>query len=146
MGIYVQRLVAATDSFPLLAVPFFILVGSIMNHAGITRRLLVLAEALVGHWRGGLAQANVALSALMGGLSASANADAAMEAKMLGPEMVRRGYSPAFVAAITACSAIITPILPPGIGPSSTGSWPMSRSAGSSSAASSRGSFCAWPS
>ncbi len=116
MGIYVQRLVAATDSFPLLAVPFFILVGTIMNHAGITRRLLVLAEALVGHWRGGLAQANVALSTMMGGLSASANADAAMQAKMLGPEMVARGYQPAFVAAITACSAVVTPIIPPGIG------------------------------
>jgi tripartite ATP-independent transporter DctM subunit len=116
MGIYVQRLVAATDSFPLLAVPFFILVGTIMNHAGITRRLLVLAEALVGHWRGGLAHANVVLSTLMGGLSASANADAAMQAKMLGPEMVGRGYQPAFVAAITACSAVVTPIIPPGIG------------------------------
>jgi tripartite ATP-independent transporter DctM subunit len=116
MGIYVQRLVAAADSFPLLAVPFFILVGTIMNHAGITRRLLVLAEALVGHWRGGLAHANVALSTMMGGLSASANADAAMQAKMLGPEMVQRGYQPAFVAAITACSAVVTPIIPPGIG------------------------------
>ena len=116
MGIYVQRLVAATDSYPLLAVPFFILVGTIMNHAGITRRLLVLAEALVGHWRGGLAHANVALSTMMGGLSASANADAAMQAKMLGPEMVARGYKPAFVAAITACSAVVTPIIPPGIG------------------------------
>ncbi len=116
MGIFVQRLVAATDSYPLLAVPFFILVGTIMNHAGITRRLLVLAEALVGHWRGGLAHANVALSTMMGGLSASANADAAMQAKMLGPEMVARGYQPAFVAAITACSAVVTPIIPPGIG------------------------------
>jgi tripartite ATP-independent transporter DctM subunit len=116
MGIFVQRLVAATDSYPLLAVPFFILVGTIMNHAGITRRLLVLAEALVGHWRGGLAHANVALSTMMGGLSASANADAAMQAKMLGPEMVSRGYQPAFVAAITACSAVVTPIIPPGIG------------------------------
>lgn len=116
MGIYVQRLVAATDSFPLLAVPFFILVGTIMNHAGITRRLLVLAEALVGHWRGGLAHANVALSTMMGGLSASANADAAMQAKMLGPEMVGRGYQPPFVAAVTACSAVVTPIIPPGIG------------------------------
>ena len=114
--IFVQRLAAATDSFPLLAVPFFILAGSIMNHAGITRRLMTLAEALVGHWRGGLAQANVVLATLMGGLSASANADAAMQAKMLGPEMVKRGYHPSFVAAITASAAVITPIIPPGIG------------------------------
>jgi tripartite ATP-independent transporter DctM subunit len=116
IGIYVQRLVAATDSFPLLAVPFFILAGSIMNHAGITRRLMTLAEALVGHWRGGLAQANILMATLMGGLSASANADAAMQSKMLGPEMVKRGYAPAFVAAITACAAVVTPIIPPGIG------------------------------
>ena len=116
IDIFVQRLVAATDSFPLLAVPFFILAGTIMNYAGITRRLMALAEALVGHWVGGLAQANVVMATLMGGLSASANADAAMQAKMLGPEMVARGYHPAFVAAITACAAVITPIIPPGIG------------------------------
>lgn len=116
ISLYVQKLAAATESFPLLAVPFFILAGSIMNFAGITKRLMVLADALVGHWVGGLAQANIILATLMGGLSASANADAAMQAKMLGPEMIRRGYSPAFAAAITACSAVITPIIPPGIG------------------------------
>jgi tripartite ATP-independent transporter DctM subunit len=116
IDIFVQRFVAATDSFPLLAVPFFILAGTIMNYAGITRRLMALAEALVGHWVGGLAQANVALATMMGGLSASANADAAMQAKMLGPEMIKRGYHGPFVAAITACAAVITPIIPPGIG------------------------------
>ncbi len=113
---FVQKLVQVTDSFPLLAVPFFICAGSIMNHAGITRRLLTLADALVGHWVGGLGQANVVLATLMGGLSASANADAAMQAKMLGPEMVKRGYSAGFAAAITACAAVVTPIIPPGIG------------------------------
>lgn len=116
MQIYVQKLAQATDSFPLLAVPFFIFAGVIMNHAGITRRLLVFADALVGHMAGGLAQANVLLSTLMGGLSASANADAAMQSKMLGVDMIRRGYSPAVAAAVTACSAVITPIIPPGIG------------------------------
>lgn len=116
IGIYVQKIVSVTESFPLLAVPFFILAGSIMNHAGITRRLMNLADALVGHWRGGLAQANIVLATLMGGLSASANADAAMQAKMLGPEMVRRGYAPGFVAAVTASAAVVTPIIPPGIG------------------------------
>ncbi|MDF1585850.1 TRAP transporter large permease [Marinimicrococcus flavescens] len=116
IGIYVQKIVSVTESFPLLAVPFFILAGSIMNHAGITRRLMALADALVGHWRGGLAQANIVLATLMGGLSASANADAAMQAKMLGPEMVRRGYAPGFVAAVTAGAAVVTPIIPPGIG------------------------------
>ena len=116
LRVFVQKFVQVTDSFPLLAVPFFICAGSIMNHAGITRRLLNLADALVGHLAGGLAQANVVLATLMGGLSASANADAAMQAKMLGPEMVRRGYSAGFAAAITACAAVITPIIPPGIG------------------------------
>jgi len=114
--VFVQKFVQATDSFPLLAVPFFICAGAIMNHAGITRRLLNLADALVGHMVGGIAQANVVLATLMGGLSASANADAAMQAKMLGPEMVRRGYPAGFAAAITACAAVITPIIPPGIG------------------------------
>ncbi len=114
--IFVQRLVSSTESFPLLAVPFFIFAGTIMNYAGITRRLLNFADALVGHTIGGLAQVNVLLATLMGGLSASANADAAMQAKMLGSEMVRRGYAPGFAAAVTACSAVITPIIPPGIG------------------------------
>ncbi|RYY54834.1 MAG: TRAP transporter large permease subunit, partial [Comamonadaceae bacterium] len=116
LRVFVQKFVQSTDSFPLLAVPFFICAGSIMNRAGITRRLLGLADALVGHMVGGIAQANVVLATLMGGLSASANADAAMQAKMLGTEMVRRGYAPGFAAAITACASVITPIIPPGIG------------------------------
>lgn len=116
LRMFVQKFVQATDSFPLLAIPFFVCAGSIMNHAGITGRLLALADALVGHMMGGIAQANVVLATLMGGLSASANADAAMQAKMLGPEMVRRGYSAGFAAAITACASVITPIIPPGIG------------------------------
>lgn len=116
LQMFVQKLAQASDSFPLLAIPFFICAGAIMNQAGITRRLLNLADALVGHHVGGMAQANVVLATLMGGLSASANADAAMQAKMLGTEMVKRGYSAGFAAAITACAAVITPIIPPGIG------------------------------
>lgn len=116
LEIFAQRILAPTDSFPLLAVPFFILAGSIMNQAGITRRLMALADALVGHMVGGLAQANIVLATLMGGLSASANAEAAMQSKMLGPEMIRRGYSGGFTAAVIACAAVITPIIPPGIG------------------------------
>lgn len=116
LELFTQRLISPSDSFPLLAVPFFTLAGVIMNHAGITRRLMSLAEALVGHMIGALAQVNVLVSTLMGGLSASATADAAMDAKMLGPQMIRRGYSPAFTAAISSCSAVITPIIPPGVG------------------------------
>lgn len=116
LPIYAQRLASTSFSFPLLAIPMFTLVGVIMNHAGITRRLLDLAEALVGHMIGAIAQANIVLATLMGGLSASGYAEAAMQAKMLGTEMVRRGYPPSFSAAIVASSSVITPIIPPGLG------------------------------
>jgi tripartite ATP-independent transporter DctM subunit len=116
IDIFFQKMVAATDSYPLLAVPFFVLAGSLMNAAGITRRLLHLADALVGHLTGALAQACTVLATLLGGLTASSSADAAMLAKLFGPEMVRRGYSAAFAAAITSSAAIITALIPPGIG------------------------------
>jgi tripartite ATP-independent transporter DctM subunit len=111
-----QRVVASTDSFPLLALPFFVLAGSIMNAAGITHRLLNLAEAFVGHFVGGLAQINVLLATMLGGLTASANADAAMLAKMLGPTMVKRGYSAGFAAASVAFASTIVAMIPPSIG------------------------------
>ncbi len=114
--IFVQRLVAVTHSFPLLAVPLFVMTGVVMNYAGITKRMMNFAESLTGHWRGGLAQVNVLLSTLMGGVSGSANADAAMQSKVLVPEMTRRGYDPAFSTAVTASSSIISVIIPPGIG------------------------------
>lgn len=116
LGVYIQRMVSVTHSFPLLAVPFFILAGVLMNHAGITKRLMNLADVLVGHMIGGLAQVNVLLSTLMGGMSGSANADAAVQSKIIVPEMTKRGYAPGFSAAITACSSVIAPIIPPGIG------------------------------
>ena len=112
----VQRAVAVTHSFPLLAVPLFVMTGIVMNKAGITRRMMGFAEAMTGHWRGGLAQINVLMSTLLGGVAGSANADAAMQSKMLVPEMARRGYDLGFSSAVTACSAIISVIIPPGIG------------------------------
>jgi tripartite ATP-independent transporter DctM subunit len=115
-NIFVQKMVTATDSYPLLAIPFFVLAGAIMNKAGITRRLLALADAMVGHLTGALAQMCTVLATLLGGLTASSSADAAMLAKVLGPEMVRSGYSPAFAAVITSCSAIIASLIPPSIG------------------------------
>jgi tripartite ATP-independent transporter DctM subunit len=114
--LFVQRFVSATESFPLLAVPFFILAGIVMNEAGITRRMMALADVFAGHMVGGLARVNVLLSTLMGGMSGSANADAAMQSTTLVPEMARRGYDRAFAAAVTAFSAIITAVIPPGIG------------------------------
>ena len=70
-AVFVQKIVSSTHSFPLLAVPFFITAGVVMNHAGITKRLMVLADALTGHLNGGLAHVNIVLSTLMGGLSGS---------------------------------------------------------------------------
>ena len=116
VDVFFQKMVAVTESYPLLAVPFFVLAGSLMNAAGITRRLLHLADALVGHLTGALAQACTVLATLLGGLTASSSADAAMLSKLFGPEMVRRGYSAAFAAAITSSAAIITALIPPGIG------------------------------
>lgn len=111
-----QRMIACSESFPLMAVPFFIAVGSVMNYSGISTRLLDLVNMLCGHWQGGLAQVNVLLSTLMGGISGSGNADAAMQSKILVPQMVKRGMTPNFSAAVTATSAVIAPIIPPGIG------------------------------
>lgn len=116
LSIFAQRLMSSSESFPLLAIPMFTLAGVIMNHSGITKRLLNLAETMVGHMAGGLAQTNIVLATLMGFESGSGNADAAMQSKMLGTEMIRRGYKPAFAAAIVAASAVITPIIPPGLG------------------------------
>ncbi len=116
MSIGVQKIASMSQSFPLLAVPFFVLAGSLMNAAGITRRLLHLADALVGHLTGALAQACTVLATLLGGLTASSSADAAMLSKLFGPEMVGRGYSAAFAAAITSSAAVITALIPPGIG------------------------------
>lgn len=111
----VQSLVNATQPFPLITIPLFLLAGEIMNVSGITRRMMDFASALTGHMPGGLAQVNVVVSTLKGGMSGSANADAAMDAKMLVPEMTRRGYDPAFSSAITATSAFTAAMLPPSI-------------------------------
>ncbi|MDG2942701.1 TRAP transporter large permease [Exercitatus varius] len=115
MVILIQRLAGGLESVTLLAIPFFIMAGVFMNHTGISERLLKFCEVLTGHMNGGLAQVNVALSTLMGGLSGSNIADAAMNSKLLVPQMVARGYSASFSAAVTAAGSLITPIIPPGI-------------------------------
>ncbi len=112
----IQVSVSQAQNFALLAVPMFILAGNLMNGAGITRRLLDLSNVLVGHMRGSLAQVNVLLSTLMGGVSGSCIADCAMETRMLGPEMIRRGYSKGYTVAVNVWTSLITPIIPPGIG------------------------------
>lgn len=114
--ILVQRMLTGVESIPLLAVPFFVCAGVFMNSAGVTKRVMQFAMVLTGRLRGGLAQVNVMLSTLMGGLSGSNLADAAMSAKMIVPEMERHGYSKPFSTVVTATSALITPLIPPGIG------------------------------
>ncbi|OLQ89781.1 C4-dicarboxylate ABC transporter [Vibrio ponticus] len=115
MMMLVQRLAGGLESVTLLAIPFFVMAGVFMNHSGISQRLLKFSEVLTGHMSGGLAQVNVVLSTLMGGLSGSNIADAAMSSKLLVPQMVARGYSASFSSAVTAASSLITPIIPPGI-------------------------------
>ena len=110
-----QKLIANCESSSLLAVPFFITAGAFMNYSGISEKLLEFADGLVGHLTGGLGHVNVLLSTLMGGISGSGAADCAMECKVLVPEMLKYGYSKPYSAAITASTACITPIIPPGI-------------------------------
>ena len=116
LTVAMQRMYGATQSFPLLAVPFFILAGNLMNITGITDRLLTFARLLTGWMVGGLAQVSIVLSALMGGISGSAVADAAMESRLLGPAMARRGYATGFTASVIAFSSVITATIPPSIG------------------------------
>ena len=111
-----QKMVTATQSFPLLAVPFFIFAGNLMNATGITDRLVRFARLLTGWMAGGLAQISVVLSFMMGGISGSAVADASMEARVLGPSMLGQGYSRGSTAAILAFGSIITATIPPSIG------------------------------
>jgi tripartite ATP-independent transporter DctM subunit len=103
------------DNFILLAIPFFLLMGAFMNVGLVTRSLVTLASALVGHWRGGLGQVNILTSTMMGGLTGSSTADAAAVAKTLIPEMKRHGYNPAFACAITSASSLIPTMIPPSI-------------------------------
>lgn len=110
-----QKVMNSTQSFSMLAIPFFVMSGSVMNAGGIADKMMDFCECVTGHMKGGLAQVNVLLSMLMGGCSGSANADCAMQSKMLVPEMEKRGYSKEFSAAITAASSAATPVIPPGV-------------------------------
>lgn len=107
------RLYYGIDSFPLMALPFFVLAGELMNRGGITQRLVDLSQAFIGHLRGGLAQVNIATSMLFAGLSGSAVADTSAVGAILIPAMEQNGYSKRFAAAVTAASSVIGPIIPP---------------------------------
>ena len=102
-------------SYPLLAIPLFILAGELMNASGITRRIIAFAYLLVGRLRAGLAMVNIWASVIFAGLSGSAVADTSAIGRVFIPEMEKRGYPRDFAAAITAASSVIGPIIPPSI-------------------------------
>ena len=110
-----QRMYLSLNSFPLLAVPFFILAGELMNVGGITKRIVAFAGALVGHFRGGLGHVNVVANMIMAGVSGSASADAVAIGSVMIPAMVQAGYPAPFAAGLTASAATIGPIIPPSI-------------------------------
>lgn len=113
MKVLLSRLYNGMDSFPLMAVPFFILAGELMNTGGITQSIVRFSQSMIGHVRGGLAQVNIVSSILFAGLSGSAVADTSALGKMLIPAMEQNGYSRRFAAAVTAASSVIGPIIPP---------------------------------
>ena len=115
ISVAVERMYGVTQSFPLLAVPFFILGGNLMNTTGITERLLRFARLLTGWMAGGLAQVAVVLSMLMGGICGSAVADASAIGSLLIPWHKRLGYPAAFSAATLAAAATIDILIPPSI-------------------------------
>jgi TRAP-type C4-dicarboxylate transport system permease large subunit len=116
LTIAVNRVVAQSQSFTFLAVPFFIFAGNLMNVSGITQRLLSLARLVTRGMFGGTAQISVVMSTLMGGVSGSATADAAMETRILGPEMMRLGYKKGYICAVNCLTALITATIPPSLG------------------------------
>jgi C4-dicarboxylate transporter DctM subunit len=110
-----QKMVTGMDSFLLLAIPFFLLAGGLMNAGGITDRLVEFSTRLVGHIHGGLGHVTVVANVIMSGMSGSAAADAAATGTVLIPSMIRQGYAPGFAAAISAAASCIGPIIPPSI-------------------------------
>src|SRR6478609_3393452 len=113
--VVVHRMVSGIDSFPLLAVPFFIMAGNLMNHAGITNRIYNFALSLVGWLKGGLGHVNIIGSVIFAGMSGTAIADAAVFGTTEIRAMKDKGYNFAFPAGVTAASATLGPIIPPSL-------------------------------
>jgi TRAP-type transport system large permease protein len=114
--ILAQNILGGADSFPLLAVPFFMLAGEIMNVGGLSKRIVNLALALVGHIKGGLGYVAIVAACMMAALSGSAVADAAALSALLLPMMVAAGHNKARSAGLIASASIIAPVIPPSIG------------------------------
>ena len=110
-----QRMFAAVDSFPLLAVPTFILAGEVMNSGGLTRRIVEFSRVLVGHIAGGLGHVTVVANVIVSGISGSALAEAAGIGSVMIEAMKKQGYSPAFAGSLNAAASTIGPLIPPSI-------------------------------
>src|SRR5690625_4129414 len=113
--VFIQRFISGTQSFPLLAIPFFVLTGYLMNVSDISRRLINLSSAALGHIKGGIGYVNIMVNTVMAGMSGSSNADAAVLSKLLVEPMESKGYSRGLAAGITASASLIAPIIPPSI-------------------------------
>mgnify|MGYP000985434536 FL=1 len=115
LAMMAQRMVNGANSFTMLAIPFFFMAGELMNISGVTDKIINMAKALVGHFKGGLAQVNIVASVFFAGVSGSATADTAALGSTLIPKMVEEGYDLDFAAAITVASSCVGPIIPPSI-------------------------------
>lgn len=115
LAMMAQRMVNGANSFTMLAIPFFFMAGELMNISGVTDKIINMAKALVGHFKGGLAQVNIVASVFFAGVSGSATADTAALGSTLIPKMVEEGYDLDFSAAITVASSCVGPIIPPSI-------------------------------
>jgi tripartite ATP-independent transporter DctM subunit len=111
--IVAQNLIGGADSFPLLAVPFFLLAGELMNQGGLSRRMVEFALALVGHIKGGLGYVTIIAAIFMSALSGSAVADAAALTALLLPMMVAAGHAKERAAGLIAAAGTIAPVIPP---------------------------------
>ena len=115
LSIVAQRMAFGLDSFTLIAIPLFLLMGNLMNATGVTKRVFAVAAVFVGHWKAGLAQVNALASVVFSGMSGSALADAAGLGSVEIKAMRDAGYRPAYAAAVTAASATVGPVIPPSI-------------------------------
>ncbi|HSR13245.1 MAG TPA: TRAP transporter large permease subunit, partial [Thermodesulfobacteriota bacterium] len=115
MGTFVQQALAGADSFVLMAIPLFMFAGELMNEGGLTPRLVRLANAFVGHFRGGLGIATVIVGMVFAGTCGSAVAEAAAVGALLIPAMTKQGYPRDLAAAITGVASELGPIIPPSV-------------------------------
>ncbi|MDX6748679.1 TRAP transporter large permease [Geminicoccaceae bacterium 1502E] len=115
LSIMAQRFASGVQSFPLLAIPLFILAGTLMNESGISARMFSFTRALIGHISGGLAYVNVLANTLMAGISGSSLADCAATTRVFVPQMVKAGFGRGFSVSLTAASATLAPLIPPSI-------------------------------